>query len=120
LVFLDDSPGRLAALGEILGKAGINIEGLFAAPAGGDAAFHILVEDASAARRTLEAAKFHVHEERDVLILQVEDRPGELGRLCRKLADVSVNINLIYVATNTRLVVGVDNLEKARAALETM
>jgi hypothetical protein len=120
LVFLDDSPGRLAVLGEILGKAGVNIMGLFGAPAGGDAAFHILVEDAPAARRALDAAKFHVHEEREVLVIPVDDRPGELGRLCRQIADANVNIELVYLATNTSLVFGVDNLEKARAVVEAM
>jgi hypothetical protein len=120
LVLLEDSPGKLAVLGEALGKAGVNIDGLCGAPAGGDAALHILVEDAAAARRALDAAGIHVHEERDVLVLQAQDRPGELGRLCRKIADAGVNINLAYLATNTRLVFGVDNLEKARAATAAM
>jgi hypothetical protein len=117
-VMLEDRPGTLAALGEALGKAGVNIEGLCGVPSEGKGAVHILVEDAAAARKAIEGAKIHVHEERDVLVLKMEDRPGELGRVCRRIAGAGVNINLTYLATNTRLVLGVDNLDKARAAAQ--
>ncbi len=115
-VMLEDRPGTLASLGEALGKAGVNIEGLCGVPSEGKGAIHILVEDAAAARKAIEAAGIHVHEERDVLVVTLEDRPGELGRICRKIAQAGVNINLTYAATGTRLVLGVDNLDKARTA----
>ena len=118
-VMLEDRPGMLASLGEALGKAGVNIEGLCGVPSEGKGAVHILVEDAAGARKAIEAAKMHVHEERDVLVLKMEDRPGELGRVCRKIAAAGVNINLTYLATNTRLVLGADNLDKARAAAQS-
>lgn len=118
-VMLEDRPGTLASLGEALGKAGVNIDGLCGVPSEGKGAVHVLVEDGAAARRALEAAKFRIHEERDVLVLKMEDRPGELGRVCRKIADAGVNINLTYLAANTRLVLGVDKLDKARAAVQS-
>jgi hypothetical protein len=116
-VMLEDRPGTLANLGDALGKAGVNIEGLCGVPTEGKGLIHILVEDSAAARHALEGAKLRVQAERDVLVLKIEDRPGELGRLCRKIAEAGVNINLTYLATNTRLILGVDNLEKARAAV---
>ena len=118
-VMLEDRPGTLADMGEALGKAGVNIDGLCGFPSEGKGVIHVLVEDAAAARRALEAAKIHVHDERDVLVLNVADRPGEFGRLCRKIANAGVNINLSYLATNTRIVIGADNLDKARAAAQT-
>jgi len=51
------------------------------------------------------------------LVLELGDRPGELGEIARKIADAGVNIDLIYIAANTRGVMGADDLEKARAAL---
>lgn len=114
-LMLEDRPGTLADIAEVLGKAGINIEGTCGFPSQGKGVVHILVEDAAAARKALEAAKIHVQEEREVLVLKIADRPGELGRLCRKIAKAGVNINLSYLATNTRLVLGVDNLDKARS-----
>ena len=50
-------------------------------------------------------------------MLKVEDRPGVVGEVGRKLRDAGVNINLVYLATNTRLVFGADDLAAAKAAL---
>jgi hypothetical protein len=115
-VILEDRPGTLADVGEALGKAGINIEGLCGFPCEGKGIGHILVEDAAAARRALEEIGLEIRGERQVLVLEVEDRPGALGEVSRRIADAGVNIDLIYLATNNRLVLGVDDLDKARAA----
>jgi len=116
-VLLEDRPGTLADMGEALGKADINIDGLCGYPSEGKGLIHILVENADGARRALEGAGIHLQGERDVLVLDLEDRPGELGRICRKIANAGVNIDLFYLATKTRLVLGADNLDKARAAV---
>ena len=116
-VILEDRPGTLADVGEALGKAGINIEGLCGFPSEGKGVLHLLVEDESTARRALEEAGLQVHSERQVLILDVEDRPGEFGSICRRIANAGINIDLVYLATNTRLVVGTDDLDKARAVI---
>jgi hypothetical protein len=118
-VMLEDRPGTLADMGEALGKAGVNIEGVCGFPSQGKGVIHFLVDDAAAARRVLETAKIHVNDERDVLVLNIADRPGEFGRICRKIANAGVNINLSYLASNTRLVLGVDNLDKARSVAQT-
>lgn len=116
-VILEHRPGTLAELGEALGAAGINIEGISATICEGQGVIHILVEDAEATRRVLQEKGFQVQAERDVVVVSVPDRPGELGRLCRRLADAGVNLDLVYVATNTRLVFGTPDLDKARAVL---
>ena len=116
-VILKDRPGTLADLGEALGNAGINIGGMCGFPSEGKAVIHILVEDGAGARRVLENAGLEVSGEREVLVLEVEDRPGAFGDIARKIANAGVNINLAYLATKTRLVIGADNLAKAKAAL---
>ncbi|UCF60622.1 MAG: ACT domain-containing protein [Anaerolineaceae bacterium] len=116
-VILEDRPGTLADLGEALGAAGINIDGMCGIPCEGKGVIHILVEDAAGARGALEAGGFEVSAEREVLLLEVENRPGSLGETARKIANAGVNIETVYVASNNRLVVGVDNLEQARATL---
>jgi hypothetical protein len=115
-VTLEDKPGTLAQLGDALGKAGVNLEGIIGVPSGGQAAIHVLVEDGAKARQALEAAKLRVTGERDVLVLDVPDRPGELAKVARKLADAGVNIDLIYTATRSRIVIGAKDLAKARQA----
>ena len=116
-VLLENRPGTLAEIGEALGQANINIEGLCGFPSEGKGRLHLLVEDAVAARKALEKAGIEVQDERQALVLKAEDRPGTVGNVCRRIADAGVNIDLIYLATNDRLVIGADNLEKARAAL---
>jgi len=75
------------------------------------------VDDVTSARSALEKAEIEVIEESDVLVLDVADRPGELGRVCRRIADAGVNIDFFYAATKTRVVLGVANVEKAKSAL---
>lgn len=116
-VMLEDRPGSLAALGETLGEAGINIEGFCGFPSGGTAIIHILVSEGMPARRALESADIMVSDEREVLLFEAEDRPGMLGKVARRLADAGVNLDLIYKASQTGLVIGVDDLDQARAAL---
>jgi hypothetical protein len=117
VVYLEDRPGTIADLGEALGNAGINIEAMCGFPCEGRGVIHILVEDAAGARSVLEGAGFELGVERDVILYEGEDRPGMLGEAARKIADAGVNFDLIYKATATTLVVGVNDLDKARAAL---
>jgi hypothetical protein len=116
-VTVDDQPGVLAGMGEAIGAAGINIIGVSGSATSGPSVVHLLVEDAAGTRAALEAAGYGSIEEREVLVVDVEDRPGALGETARKLADAGVNIELVYLATGTRLVVGAADLEGVRAAL---
>jgi hypothetical protein len=116
-VILEDQPGALAKLGEALGKAEINIEGVVGMTVVGRGLIHLLVEEPQKARRALEANGIDVEGEREVLLIEVQDRPGVLGNIARRLAREDVNIELAYLATSNRLVLGVDDLEKARDIL---
>jgi hypothetical protein len=116
-VYLEDRPGTLAELGEALGKAGVNIEGGCGVQDDGRETVHLLFEDAAAARQALDAAGVKVQAERDVIVTDVPDTPGALGQLARRIADAGVNIELVYMATNNRLVIGANELDKVRTAL---
>jgi hypothetical protein len=116
-LILEDQPGSLARVGEALGKAGVNIEGICGMPVEGKAVIHVLVEDITKARQALEANLIHVSREQEVLVLDVENRPSGLGNILRRLANAGLNINLAYLATSTRLVIGVNDPEKARTVL---
>lgn len=116
-VILENRPGTLADMGEAFGKAGINVNGICGFQSGEQGELHVLVEDGTAARSALEGAGLTVSGARDVLVLEIEDKPGTLGEMTRKIANAGVNVDLVYLATNTRLVVGADDLGKAQAAL---
>ncbi len=117
-VSLPNHPGTLAAAAAALAENDINIDGSCMVLCEDVGELHILVEgDAAAAGQALEAAGVDVRGQREVLVVEAEDRPGELGRLVRRIADAGVNIELQYIATRTRIVIGADDLDKARAAL---
>ncbi len=115
-IILEDRPGTLAEVAEVLGKAGINIEGACGFPSEGKGVLHVLVEDAAGARRALAQTKAKVQGERDVLVMDIQDRAGELGKLTRRIAQAGVNVNLVYLAFRTRVVIGADDINKARTA----
>jgi hypothetical protein len=117
-VVLEDRPGTLAALGEAAANAGVNVDGICGfSTAEGEATMHVLVEDASAGRSALESAGLTVSGEREVVVLDVEDRPGVVGEVARKVADAGLNIELVYLATNTRLVLASADLDRLRQAV---
>lgn len=116
-VELENRPGTMATLGEAAGQKGVNIEGICGFPCGELAEIHVLVDDVATASDAFAVAGLDVTHEREVIVLDIEDRPGELGRLARTLAEAGINIDLLYLATNTRAVIGVDDLHAARELL---
>ena len=107
--------GSLANLAEELGREKINIEGLFAVDQNGSAMFHVLTTDKGATMRAITQVGYKVTRETDVIVEHIEDRPGMLGTITRRLADAGINLTTMYVATDTRLVLGCENI----SALET-
>ena len=116
-VIIDDLPGTLARVGETLGNTGINIDGYCSFPSGGKSYLHVLVEDVVGARRAFQGIGLEITQEREVLTVDMEDKPGTLGEVARRVADAGVNIDMVYMGTNSRLVVAAYDLEKARSAI---
>ena len=115
-VILRNVPGTIADLGEAAGNAGVNLLGGCGFECGGEGVMHVLVEgDASAARAAFEQAGMEVRGEREVLVVDVEDMPGGLGGTARRYADAGINVDLVYLTHDGRLVVGPDDIERARS-----
>jgi hypothetical protein len=120
-VILENRPGTLAQMGEVLGQAGINIDGMCGFLVEGKGEIHILVRNGSAARKVLEKAGIDARNVRPVLVRDLEDKPGTLGEAARRLADAGINLDLLYLASDNRLVMGVDpgsdDWDKARSII---
>ena len=116
-VIIDDLPGALAQVGEALGNAGVNIGGYSSFTSGVKTHLHVLVEDVEAARSALIESGLEIAQEREVMTVDMEDLPGELGKVARNIANAGVNIDMVYMGTNSRLVVAAYDLEKARSAV---
>jgi len=118
-IALENRPGALAEMGEVLGRAGVSVEGGGAWVVNGDGVAHFLFADGAAARRALEAAGIRVLAEREVLVQRLrQSEPGQLGKLSRRMADAGVNIEVLYSDHDHQLILVVDNLEQGRAVSE--
>jgi len=113
-IALAGQPGSLARFGEVLGAAGVSLEGGGVFTVGGVGHAHFLVEDGEAARAALEQAGLGAATVRQVLVRRLkQDVPGQLGAIARALGDVGVNIETQYSDHSNRLILVVDDLEAA-------
>ena len=116
-VGLINRPGTLAQASDALGRAGVNIEGACGFVSGEQAVYHVLVEDLERARRSLIDAGFEIQEERQVALTPIENRPGAAAALLRRIADAGLNVELLYMTGDGRLVLSGDDVPGLRHAL---
>ena len=117
VIDIENTPGALAEVAAAISDAGVNIAAATCLHPDDRAELHILVKHAEAAKHALAISQVGVSREREVVVVEVEDRPGVLADLTRKIAKAGVNLDLVYVATRNRVVFGADDLEALRAAL---
>jgi hypothetical protein len=118
VIDIENTPGALAAVAAAISDAGVNIAAATCIGTGERAEMHILVPHAEAARHSLAISHLAVSREREVVVVDVEDRPGVLADLTRKIAKAGVDLDLVYVATRNRVVFGSADLAGLRAALD--
>ena len=115
---LDNAPGALAEVATAISDAGVNIAAATCIGTGESAELHILVPYAEAARHLLAISHIAITREREVVVVNVEDRPGVLADMTRKIAKAGINLDLVYVATRNRLVFGAADVSALRAVVE--
>ena len=114
---VDNEPGALARVATAISDAGVNLSAATCTRPGDKAELHILVPHAEAARHALAISNLSVTREREVVVVEAKDRPGELADLARKVAEAGINLDLVYVATRTRVVFGADDIDALKAVL---
>jgi hypothetical protein len=119
VIEIENTPGTLAGVAAAISDAGVNIAAATCIGTGEHAELHILVPHAGAARHSLAISHLAVTREREVVVVDVEDRPGVLADLTRKIAQAGVDLDLVYVATRNRVVFGASDLTGLKAALAT-
>lgn len=118
VIEIENTPGALAEAAAAISDAGVNIAAATCIGAAERAELYILVPHAEAAKHALAISQVAVTREREVVVVDVEDRPGVLAELTRKIARAGVNLDLVYVAARDRVVFGADDLDTLRAALD--
>jgi hypothetical protein len=119
VIDIDNKPGALAEVAAAISDAGVNIAAATCVGPGKTAELHILVPHAGAVRHLLAISHLAVSREREVVVVDVEDRPGVLADLTRRIARAGVDLDLVYVATRNRVVFGSPDLEGLKAALDS-
>jgi hypothetical protein len=120
-IHLPHQPGELARVADVLGRFGVNIKSVAAIAIGDEAVLRIVPDALEAARSALQSANisFQEHELATVLL---ENRAGQLAEVAEKLAEIRVNLHALYVTglvdDLVELAISVDNIEKAKAALQ--
>ncbi len=118
-IFLENRPGALAKIGEILASAGISIEGGGAWVVNKKGIAHFLFENTVAARKALEEGEIKVIGENEILVQRLkQDQPGQLGKIARLMERAGVNIKVMYSDHHNQLILVVDDFEKGRLVTE--
>ena len=104
-MLLADRPGSLAELGQVLGEAGVSLEGGGVFTHRQEAIAHFLVDDAERGRSALEAAGIGPVTIHDVVTARLDQGvPGQLGAFARAVAEAGINILVQYSDHDHRLV----------------
>lgn len=94
----------------------VNITAVLAPEATGKGKVRVMVDDISSARGALREAKVPFSEE-EVLVAELDNRPGAFGELAGKLARSKINIKYTYATTSpyarAKVVMSVSNISKA-------
>lgn len=107
---LDNKPGALARMGEVLGAAGVSIEGGGVFVNEGTAVAHFLFSDGEAARVALEATGIRVEACHEALVQRLDqESPGQLGKIARAMSDAGINIEVMYSDHDNQLILVVDD-----------
>jgi hypothetical protein len=118
VIDVENTPGALARVASAISDAGVNIAAATCIGSGKQAELHILVPHAGAVKHLLGISHLAVSREREVVVVDVEDRPGVLADVTRTIARAGVDLDLVYIATQNRIVFGAADLDALKAALD--
>jgi hypothetical protein len=120
-VYVQNKPGELAKICEMLGNHGVNIKAIASERGNVRPMIRIVTDDETTAKSALVRSGIS-YDLRDVIAVKMTDRPGELGKIARKLAKAMVNVDSIYIigkdGGTTDIAFTVDNIQKAENALK--
>ncbi|WP_290596572.1 MULTISPECIES: ACT domain-containing protein [unclassified Archaeoglobus] len=122
-VFVENKPGRLAAITEKLYENNINIRAFTIAEAGDFGIIRMVVDRTEEAYTALKEAGFTVRLT-NVIAVEVEDEPGSLHKIAKALGDAGINIEYVYAFTSEEhkalIIFRVSDEERAKNVLENL
>jgi hypothetical protein len=118
VIEIKNEPGALARVAAAISDAGVNLAAATCVGNAAEVELHILVPHSEPVKHALAISQLAVSREREVVVIEVEDRPGVLADLTRKVARAGIDLDLVYIATRNRIVFGAADLDALKAALE--
>jgi hypothetical protein len=120
-VAMENNPGELGRLCRVLAQADVNIRGICVADASDVSVVRLLVSDTPAAEQALRQAGL-AFSTQEVLLVELNDRPGALEDVALRLGQAGVNLLYLYGAANgpegkAQLVLRVSDVETAAQIL---
>jgi hypothetical protein len=120
-IFLINKPGVLAAVTSALAKARVNMIALTLMDTGEHGVLRIITSDADTTRKVLGSA-YDRWTETEVLVMEMDNRPGAFAAAAGKLAQEHVNITYAYCSAGaaggkTTAVFKITDLKKAQKVL---
>jgi hypothetical protein len=119
VIDVENTPGALARVATAVSDAGVNLAAATCIGTGERAELHILVPHPEPVKHALAIAQLAVTREREVVVIEVEDTPGALADIARKVGGAGVNLDLVYIATRSRVVFGATDINALKEALHT-
>jgi hypothetical protein len=122
-IFLENRPGTLAKVCDVLSAARINIFAVTTSDTVDQVVIRMVVDDPRRAMLIFEERGTLVVDD-EVLLVEGGNQPGSLADITKRLARGRVNVEYLYSATHPRvkkglLVLRVDNVKKALRVLNT-
>jgi hypothetical protein len=95
--FLENKPGRLAKICSALAHEKVDLRALSVMDANGRSVLRLVTDALDATRKVLTSlgTEYTVG---DVLVIEMEHRPGALARVLERLAEEHINIEYAYTA----------------------
>lgn len=120
-VSLENKPGMLSRVSEIIGKEGINIRAISVADTSDISTVRIVVDDPEKAINILKSHEFII-KETDVIAVETPDHPGGLNAVLKPLKQSNINVHYLYpfiatVGKSAIIILGVDKIEEAEKVL---
>jgi hypothetical protein len=94
-VFLENKPGRLSQICSILAEANINIYAMSVHDTVDHAIIRLMVDNPNKALIVLEEEGLYIVTQ-DVVVIEIENKPGIISSLARKLFRADINIEYAY------------------------
>ncbi|MCK4948573.1 MAG: hypothetical protein KAS60_00585 [Thermoplasmata archaeon] len=116
-VYSDNKRGELAKIAEALAQSSVNIEAIASENSHPESFLRIVTNDVNTTKRALSRAGYK-YDEKNIIVLDLIDRPGELAKLAKRMTRAGVNIESIYLLEKARVAMAVDDLKKAMKVIK--